>query len=176
MLRLRNLVLLVLAIAAVGVPSAFADAEADFQAVYRDWRTDNVITACRFTRDQLLNARREADKTPDLDMYAPGFRDAVTREIRRWDTGGCKGATPGGGDSGRDKSAIGGLRVKKIRPRGRESVVLKNVGKKTAVLRGATLRDRSGNRLRFPRKAKIRPGRSIRVFTACKKGVKRKRA
>jgi lamin tail-like protein len=170
-------VLLAIAGGAIAVPSALADAEADFQAVFRDWRTDQNITTCRFTRVQLLNARNEADKTPDLELYAPGFRDEVNREIRRWDSGGCRGATPGSG-AARDSSAIGGLRIKKIRPKGgarSESVVLKNTSKKTARLRGATLRDRAGNRLRLPRKARIRRGRTIRVFTGCKKGVKRRR-
>ena len=160
------------------MPVALADAEADFQAVYRDWRTDKNITTCGFTRAQLVNARNEADKTPDIETYAPGFRDEVTLEIRRWDTGGCKGVATSPVDPRRATSPIGGFRIKKIRPRGgarKESVVLKNTAA-TANLRGATLRDRAGHRLRLPRRSSIRRNRSIRVFTGCKKGSKRKRA
>lgn len=144
------------------MPSATA-AAGDFQTVYQDWRADHNVTNCRYTRAQLVTVRRQAGQAPDIDAYAPGFRDELTREIKRWDNGGC---------GARARSAIAGLRIKTIKPRGKESVVIKNTGKKTAKLRGATLRDRSGHRIKFPRSTKVKKGRSIRVFTKCRKGVK----
>jgi hypothetical protein len=83
-------------------------------------------------------------------------------EIARHNAGGCK-AKP-----------VANLKIVRVRPRGglRESVTVKNLGKRTAKLGGITLRDRAGARLRLGR-ARLGPGKSLRVFTGCAKGKRR---
>ena len=49
-----------LALAGVGAaiaPGALATPDQDFQAVLSDYNGDSNVTACRFTRTQLVNAR-----------------------------------------------------------------------------------------------------------------------
>jgi hypothetical protein len=142
-----------------GAPPPGSDPGADFSAVFADWRGDGRITRCRFTRQQLQNALDEASKMNDLDAYAPGFRDAVRAELAA-KCGGVLGASTE-------------LRIVKVKARGQpgkpgnEYVTIKNVSKKVVALKGLSLRDRSGNRLRLPRKHKLRRGRKLRVVTGC---------
>ena len=159
--------------AALLLPAAAAPAAPvdDLRAVFEDWRPDRSITQCRFTRAQLVNALNISSGL-DSDYYAPGFRDAVRREIARHDTGGCRGISTD--SAARARSALRRLRIVAIRPRGglRESVTIRNSGSASVALRGATLRDRSGRRVRLGSR-RLGARRSLRVFTGCAKGRKR---
>jgi len=73
--------------ALVLAPAASAGPIEDFQAVGADYRADGNVTPCRFTRQQLQNAK--ASTPSDVAMYAPGFVSEVNAEIRRWKAGGC---------------------------------------------------------------------------------------
>jgi hypothetical protein len=150
-----------------GEPSSGSSPADDFSAVFADWRSDGVITRCRFTRQQLQNALDEAGKQNDIDAYAPGFRDAVRVEIARK----CAGVKGG--------AAAGGLKIVKIKPRGgpghprSEYVTIKNKGKRAVALKGISLQDRSHNRIQLPRSQKLKRGRKLRVITGCFKSRKR---
>lgn len=122
------------------------------------------MTPCRFSRAQLVNALSAAEQN-NIDSYEPGFRDEVRREIARHDAGGC-------GVAGQNAAA--GLRIVRVRPRGRlkESVTVKNLGTRTVKLRGVALRDRSGSRVRLGG-GRLAAGKSLRVFSGCAKGRKR---
>ncbi len=147
-------------------PAAPAD---DFRAVFADWRPDGAITACRFTRAQLVNARDQAGTLTDFDGYAPGFRDQTRREIARHDAGGCRGVAPQPSNALRNRSRLRSIRIVAIKPKGgtRESVTIRNAGRGAVSLKGATLRDRSGNRLRLPAVGKLKGRRSLVVVTGC---------
>jgi Lamin Tail Domain len=143
------------------------DPEADFSAVFADWREDGVITRCRFTTKQLQNALDQAGKQNDIDAYAPGFRDAVRVEIAR------KCADIKGG------AASGGLKIVKIKAKGGrghpgdEYVTIKNVSRGAVRLRGISLEDRSHKRIRLPRSHRLRRGRKLRVVTGCFRSSRR---
>jgi lamin tail-like protein len=145
-------------------PAAAAGPAEDYTAVANDYKGDQDVTACRFTQQQLENARSQIP--PDVDAYAPGFRTEINKEITRWKTGGCAGGGGGGGGSTVD------LRIVKVRYKGKESVTIKNVGPAKVNLRKYTLRDRSGHKLRF-KKTRLKAGRKLRVFTGCRKGHKK---
>lgn len=176
--RLRSLPsLLGLALLATlaAVPTASAGPIEDFRDVFVDYADNMDVTACKFTRRQLQNARDTAPA--DLETYAPGFTAEVDTEIRRHDSGGCapSNAGPGGqGQGGQGRRRAARLRIVRIRPRGgrRESVTIRNAGNAGARLRGYTLRDRSGKRVRLPR-GTLRAGRSLRVFTGCARNRRR---
>lgn len=144
----------------------------DARAVFGDWKPDGRITPCRFTRAQLVRTLTVLDGG-DADAYSPGFRDEVRREIARHDAGGCRGVAPGAGSGAdaRRRSALRTLRITTIRPKGGlgESVTIRNAGTRAVSLRGATLRDRSGRRVRLG-SGRLGAGRSLRVFTGCAKG------
>lgn len=160
-----------MAIGAVAAPAAPAAPADDFRAVFADWQRDQDVTACRFTRTQLANARSAAGG--DVDGYAPGFREEVSRELRRRAGGGCRGVAPPSSQRGR--SALRRVRIVRISPKGglAESVTIRNSGSRSVDLAGAGLRDRSGARLRFARGTKLRGRRSLRVVTACTTGGSR---
>src|SRR4051795_4285315 len=110
--------------------SASADPASDYAAVRNDYMAHGGnITACKFTRTQLVNARSQI--TPDVDAYDPGFRDEVNTEIRRWDNGGC---SSGGGGSGSTKKAHFRIVATKGKVRSRnkrkEYVTIRNRGGK----------------------------------------------
>ena len=153
------------------IPSstALAAPADDFRAVFEDWRPDGQITQCRFTRAQLANAAAVSGGF-DANYYAPGFRDELAREIARQDAGACTGVVPGS-PAARRQSALRRLRIGTIRPRGglKESVIIRNSGPGSVSLRGATLRDRSGRRLRLG-SGRLGARRSLRVYTGCAKG------
>ena len=156
--------------------SASADAASDYAAVHNDYAAHGGnVTACKFTRTQLVNARSQI--TPDVDAYDPGFRDEVNREINRWDGGGCKGSGGGGGGSGSSKKADFRIVTLKGKVRGRnkrkEYVTIRNRGGKTGNLKGWSLRDRSGHRIRFRKSLRLKAHRRLRVVTGCAKGHRR---
>jgi hypothetical protein len=68
---------------------AAADELSDYRAVRGDWQRDSVLTACRFTVEELENAR---SVMTGEDEYS-GLEGAIGAEIVRQRTGGC----PGGG-------------------------------------------------------------------------------
>jgi hypothetical protein len=145
----------------------------DYRAVLADWQQGQDVTPCRFTRPQLLNARNQAGAVPDFDSYAPGFREEVTQEIARHDRGGCRGVSPQTPVSRRERSALRAIRITAIRPRGgsRESVTIRNTSRRAVRLRGATLRDRSGKRIRLS--GRLAGRRTLRVLTGCAGARKR---
>lgn len=147
--------------------SARATPAADYRAVLGDWQRDQDVTSCRFTRTQLVNARNQAAAVPDFDSYAPGFREEVAQEIARHDRGGCRGVSPQTPASKRNRSALRAVRITAIRPRGgsRESVTIRNTSRRAVRLRGATLRDRSGKRIRLS--GRLAGRRTLRVLTGC---------
>ena len=147
--------------------SALAAPVDDYNAVLADWRAGGDVTPCRFTRTQLVNARNVAGTVPDFDSYAPGFREEVTQEIARHDRGGCRGVSPQTPASRRSRSHLRAIRITAIRPRGgsRESVTIRNTARGAVRLRGATLRDRSGKRLRLS--GRLGGRRTLRVITGC---------
>jgi hypothetical protein len=143
--------------------------QADFQLVFRDWRPDGRVTPCAFTRPQLRSALNVAAQVGDFDAYAPGFRDNVLLEIRRIDGGGCAGL------SKQSKLKIRRIKgkVRKGRSPKREYVTIRNAGNAGAALKGITLRDKKGNRIRLPGKFTLKAGRSLRVATRCFPGRRR---
>lgn len=153
--------------------SALAAPADDYRAVLADWQRDQDVTACRFTRAQLVNARNVAGTVPDFDSYSPGFRDEVSAEIARHDRGGCRGVSPQTPASKRNRSHLRAVRITALRPRGgsRESVTIRNTGRGAVRLSGATLRDRSGKRLRLF--GRLGGRRTLRVLTGCAGARKR---
>lgn len=161
-MRLGRALPLVLLLLLAGGPAQAGTPEQDTKAVGDDFRGDGDVTPCRFTRAELVNALSYTSQIQGFDGYVPGFRDEVRAEIARHDARGCR--------AGRAKPAAN-LRIVRVRARRglKESVTVKNVGKRTARLRGITLRDRGGSRVRLGR-ARLAPGKSLRVFTGCAKG------
>ena len=138
--------------------------------MHSDYAPDGDITACKFTRTQLVNARSQI--TEDVDSYEPGFRDEVNREIGRWDSGGCSG---GGGGSGK-KADFHIVAVKgKVRSRNKrkEYVTIRNRGGRAGNLKRWSLRDRAGHRIRFRKRLRVKAHRRLRVITGCAKGHRR---
>ena len=155
------------ALAAAGAAPAFAAPADDYRAVFRDWQPDGDVAACRFSRAQLVNARNVAATVTDFDSYAPGFREEVGRELARHDSRGCTGvAQPG---ARRNRSELRLLRIVAIKPKGGagESITIRNTARRAVSLKGATLRDRAGNRLRLSAAGRLGARRSLRVVTGC---------
>lgn len=166
MARVTGSLIAALVVCTAMAPAALATPQDDFNAVKADYQPDGDVTSCRFTRAQLVNAYTVASQNPDFDSYTPGFRDEVKREIARWDSGGCAGKP-----APVTVSPLKKLRIVKIRPRkGRsESVTIKNTGGKSVSLRGVTLRDRAGHRVKLGR-GRLGAHRLLRAFTGCAKG------
>ena len=166
--------LLALLALATWAPAAQAAPADDYQAVANDWKGDGDITACRFSRQQLLSAGVFAASIPDIDSYAPGFRGEISREVARHDAGECRGVSNSPG-AGRANSPLRAVRITRIRPRGGrlESVTIRNASARTVNLGRATLRDRRGNRVRIPRGTRLGARRSLRIITGCARGRKR---
>lgn len=93
---------------ALFVPSASAGSPQDVLAVIEDFAADGDITSCKFSKSQLEYVRGQI--TPDIDNYAPDFRDEVSNEISRWASGGCEN----GGQSSY-RATIKSLKVAKNR-------------------------------------------------------------
>lgn len=142
----------------------------DYQRVQADWR-DGGITPCRFSEEELSNARAVAAENPD-DSYS-GFPDDVDTELVRRRSGACAGRTP---DSARDSSRLRAIRIVSVRGRGRassERVVLKNTSGRTVDIGRATLRSSSRRKLPLPRGLELRARRSITVVVGCARGRRR---
>ena len=145
--------------AAVLAPAAAGSPTGDLNAVLRDYSRDEKITPCRFTKGQLETAR--ALISEDIDIYAKGFGPALAREIKRWRDGDCKGKGP----------SATKLRIVAIKARGgpaKESVTIKNTGRKAISLSGFALRDATDHTLKF-RSTKLKAGRKLEVITGCRK-------
>lgn len=158
-LKLASIAVLV---AAVLAPSAAGSPAGDLKSVLQDHSRDQKITPCRFTKGQLESARTQV--SDDIETYATGIRGAIGREIKRWRDGGCMGR---GASSSK-------LRIVSIKASGgprKESVTIKNIGRKAISLRGYALRDAGDHTLKF-RSTKLRAGRALQVITGCRKGHK----
>jgi hypothetical protein len=164
---------LALGLAAVAaVPGASADPASDYAAVRADYSSDGDITNCRFSRAQLVNARSQI--TEDVDTYDPGFREEVNREIRRWDSGGCGSSGGGGGSAKRADFRIVTIKGKvRARNKRKEYLTIRNRGGRAGNLKGWSIRDRAGNRIRFRTSLRVRARRRIRVITGCARGRRR---
>lgn len=155
--------LVALLAAVVLVPGSVSVAGAsDANAIIKDYSSGHDITACRFTLGQLESVLGQLGG--DLDAYAPGLRDAIKGEIKRWKDGGCKGK----------KGATVDVRIVKVSAKGgarAESVTLKNFGARAVSLRRYVLHDASGHAIRF-KKTTLKAGSSLKVVTGCRKGSK----
>jgi hypothetical protein len=152
--------------AVVVAPGAGASPAADFNAIVKDFTSDQKMTPCLFTQAQLESAR--AQLGPDANAYAPGLGVAIGREIKRWKDGDC---------SVKRVSAARGadVRIVKVKAKGgarSESVTLRNYGAKTVSLKGFVLRDAGDHTIKFI-KTTIKPKRSVVVVTGCRKGTKK---
>jgi lamin tail-like protein len=154
------LVFAALVVAAAGLaPAAAASPAADLSAIIRDHGSDEKITPCRFTRNQLTNAR--AQISGDIDTYARGIRPAVDRELKRWRDGTCRGR--------RDGAKLQITKVRAIGPAGQEYVTIRNLAGKTVDLRNYALRDSTDHLLRL-RSTKLKRGARLKVVTGCRSG------
>lgn|GEM_PF-3312858 len=148
------------------VPAAGASPASDFAAVVKDFASDRDITSCRFAVSQLANARGQV--TADVDAYAPGLAAEIDRELRRWRDGDCTAKATA-------KAGVTTLKIVKVSPKGgasKESVTIRNTGRKAVNLRRYVLRDAADHAIRFT-KTTIRAGKSLRVVTGCRKGSKK---
>jgi len=147
--------------AVVFAPGAAGSAASDAAAVARDFSNRDIVS-CRFTRKQLERAL--AQISPDADTYAEtaALRAEINREIKRWQTGGCKG-----------RKVV--LRIVTFKPTGdaaKESVTIKNISKKTLNLSRYALRDAADHTIRFGN-LKLKRGRTLRVVTGCRSGQRK---
>ncbi|MDQ3722848.1 MAG: lamin tail domain-containing protein [Actinomycetota bacterium] len=156
-----QLALAALLVAAVLAPTAAASPAADLAAMIRDHARDDKITPCRFTKNQLDNARRQI--SADIDTYGKGIRTAINRELKRWSDGKCKGKRDGA------KLQIATVRAKGAA--GRESITIRNLAGKTVDLRDYALRDGADHVLKF-RSTKLKRGARLKVITGCRSGHK----
>ena len=165
----RKLIVVVAALSALAFsPSAAAGPSEDYQVVRADWQRDGNITPCRFSEEQLSNARAISDSNPD-DQYTD-FPAEIDRELARIRSGGCSGRTP---DVERDVSPLAGLRILSVGSRGaatREYVRVRNRSRRTISLNGATVRNRRGSRARLPRGVRVRRGQTITIRIGCLRG------
>ncbi|HEV2059511.1 MAG TPA: lamin tail domain-containing protein [Solirubrobacteraceae bacterium] len=145
--------------AAVLAPTAAASPSADLAAMIRDHARDDKLTPCRFTKNQLNNARTQI--SGDIDVYGKGIRSAINRELRRWRDGRCRGKRGGAK-----------LKITKVRgtgDAGKEYVTIRNLAGKTVDLRNYALRDRDDHVLKF-RSTKLKRGARLKVITGCRSG------
>jgi lamin tail-like protein len=148
--------------AAILAPPAAASPAGDLKSVLQDYSRDDRITACRFTQRQLETVRGQISS--DIETYAKGIRPALNREIKRWKNGGCKGKGPA-------TTKLRIVAVKAAGGPGKESVTIKNTGRKAISLGGFALRDADDHTLKF-RATKLAAGRKLQVITGCRKGHK----
>ena len=79
-----------LSLALLMAPGAFADA---FQDVYKDYASSGKIDPCKYTPQQLADARKQVPG--DIAQYAPDFPDALDAAAQQRASGGCdKSKTP----------------------------------------------------------------------------------
>lgn len=155
-----KLAVTIVVLAAVLAPSAAGSPTADLNSVARDHSRDDKITPCRFTKGQLESARSQISE--DIETYAKGIRAAITREVKRWRDGTCKGKG----------AAANRLRIVTVKAKGgagREYVTIKNTGRKAVSLSGFALRDAGDHTLKF-RSTKLKAGSKLKVITGCRDG------
>ncbi len=150
-----------LLVAAVLVPTATATPAADLSAMIRDHARDNKLTPCRYTKNQLNQARTQIG--PDIDTYGKGIRTAINRELKRWSDGKCKGK--------RDGAKLQISTVRGTGAAGKEYVKIRNLAGKTVNLRNYALRDSADHVLKF-RSTKLKRGAALKVITGCRSGHK----
>ena len=129
--------------------AAGASPAGDFYAVYAAWNADGPFPHCKFAKSRLQNAVAQAAQVPELATYSPTFPSDVKFEIAFIDAGGCRGISRPPSAARLRRSALRRVTIVGIHPRGRETIVLKNSGRRPVRLTGATLRDRSGHRVRL---------------------------
>ena len=145
--------------AAVLAPSAAATPAADLASMIRDHARDDKLTPCRFTKNQLNNARTQI--SADLDLYGKGIRTAINNELRRWRDGKCKGK--------RDGAKLQIATVRGTGAAGQEYVTIRNLAGKTVDLRNYALRDGADHVVKF-RSTKLKRGAKLKVITGCRSG------
>jgi hypothetical protein len=150
----------------VAAPGVLASPASDFNAIIKDYTSDQEVTPCLFTQAQLETARSQLGA--DANAYSPGLSAAIGQEIKRWKDGGC---------TARRVAAARGadVRIVKVTAKGgakKESVTLRNYGAKTISLKGYVLRDAGDHTIKFI-KTTIKPKRSVVVVTGCRKGSKK---
>jgi hypothetical protein len=170
----RRIPILAVAAACVLLAGTVASAtpQQDFNEVYADWKADNDVTPCAFSRRQLQSAYDVATGSPDF-QYSTDFSDEVQREIARWKSGRCAGVSPA---KARNASPLNGARIISLRGRGsasKEYVKIKNTTRRTLSFAKATLRDRKRAKARFPSKFKLRARKTAVVRIGCAPGRKR---
>lgn len=146
--------------AAVLAPSAIGSPQGDLDSIVRDYSRHDRVTPCRFTQRQLKSAR--ALVSDDVETYTAGITSAIAREGRRWKNGGCKGKGAGASR----------LRIVAIKATGgprKESVTIRNTGRRTVDLRGFALRDGTDHIVKL-RSSKLKAGRRLTVITGCREG------
>jgi hypothetical protein len=161
-----------LAVAALAAVPAGASPQSDFNAVYGDWKKDQVISRCNWSQAQLQNAYDVARSNPDF-QYETAFVNATQAEINRWKNGGCAGIQP---LSVRKKSPLFGVRIVAVRGRGgaaRELVTVRNTAKKAISFRKASLTNLKGRGFYFPSRFRLARGRTAAVHISCAKGKQR---
>jgi hypothetical protein len=166
--RLPMLLALSWLLAATG--TAPADQAGDYERIRTDWERDGTITPCAYSEQELENAKAVAASNPD-DAYTD-FPAQLDRELARRRSGACGGRTP---ESLRRRSVLRDIRIVRVSGTGdarRESVLIRNTGRRTVSLRGATLRNRTGARARFPPEMRLARGRSARVRVGCAAGYR----
>jgi hypothetical protein len=149
--------------AAVMAAPALASPGSDLASVYKDWSSGDSVTSCRFSRAQLEHARDGIVAVPDYALYAPSFIDDMNREIARVDHHVCRGVAKRPARKKLAKSRFRRLALGTVRPRGRESVAIRNAGRAAVTLAGGSLRNRAGRRLRLH--GILGPRSTIRVFS-----------
>lgn len=145
--------------AAALAPAAVASPAADLAAMIRDQARDNKLTPCRFTKNQLNNARTQI--SGDIDTYGKGIRTAINRELKRWSDGRCKGK--------RDGAKLQISKVRGAGVAGKEYVTIRNLAGKTVNLRNYALRDAGDHVVKF-RSTKLKRGAKLKVITGCRSG------
>jgi len=151
----------VLLAAVVLAPAAAGSPASDTAAVLRDF-SNRDIASCRFTRPQLENALGQISADADAYAESAALRTELNREITRWRSGGCK-----------NRKVV--LRIVSIKPGGaasRESVTIKNTGRKALNLRRYALRDAADHTIRFGN-LRLKGGRKLRVVTGCRRGQRK---
>jgi hypothetical protein len=151
---------------------ALADVSSDYLRVRADWEAHHgKITRCRFTSAELTNVLTAISANPD-ENYSD-FRPAVEGELARIAAKFCRGTVA---ESARRSSPLDPATISKIKGKGgpqKEMVVLANSSKKKALsLKGATLRNRAGRKLKLPKHATIAPRGKLTVRTGCGRGGK----
>ena len=151
---------------------AVADVSSDYLHARADWQAHKgKITRCRFTANELNNVLTAISANPD-ENYSD-FRPAVEGELARIAAKLCRGIVP---ESARRSSPLDAATIAKLKGSGgpaRELVVLKNSSRKRLRLKGATLRNRAGRKLKLPKRAAIGPRGKLTVRLACGKARNR---